>query len=103
MIVGGKEEKEFAKLTEKELVAKANMALSLMSSQEFGAPEGITFLGAEVLHSQAIAYHLNTIEAAVWIQQPDTRKRFMNHFGSTSAARTLYPSPLCGGVRSRDI
>jgi len=88
MIVGGKDEKELAKLTEKELVAKANMALSLMSSQDFGAPEGITFLGAEVLRSRAIAYHLNTTEAATWIQQPDIRKRFVDHFGSTSAAHS---------------
>jgi hypothetical protein len=88
MIVGGKDEKELAKLTEKELVAKANMALALMSSQDCGAPEGTIFLGAEVLRSQAIAYHLNSIEAAGWIQQPETRKRFMNHFGSTSAAHS---------------
>jgi hypothetical protein len=88
MIVGGKDEKELAKLTEKELVAKANMALALMSSQDCGAPEGTVFLGAEVLRSQAIAYHLNSTEAAIWIQQPEVWKNFMNHFGSTSAAHS---------------
>jgi hypothetical protein len=88
-LVGGKDDRSLADLSEKELVSKANTTLAIMESAALGSPEGIRFVGVDVLRSGTVAYHLNNIEAARWIQKEENAKAFMSHFGGASLAKPL--------------
>lgn len=65
------------KLTEKELVTKANMALDLMVVEATDSPEGITFIAAKKLCNGNILYSLNTHEAATWFKCEGVQQAFM--------------------------
>jgi hypothetical protein len=54
-------------LTEKEVVSKANLALSLMGICAEDVPEGITFVGAQKLQNGGVILQLNMAQAASWI------------------------------------
>jgi hypothetical protein len=88
-LVGGKDDKSLADLSEKELVSKANTTLDIMESAALGSPEGIRFVGVDVLRSGTVAYHLNNLEAARWIQKEENAKIFMSHFGGASLAKPM--------------
>lgn len=81
------EEDPLKDLSEKELVAKANMALDLMGLAASDAPEGTTFVGARRLRTGAIQYQLNLEDAAEWLRDEEVLKSFMEHFGGASIAR----------------
>jgi len=88
-LVGGKDDKSLSDLSEKELVSKANTTLDIMESATLGSPEGIEFVGADVLRSGTVAYHLNTLEAAKWLHQDENTKAFMLHFGGASLVKPM--------------
>ena len=71
-------------LTEKELVAKANMALDLMGMQATDRPAGTTFIGAKKLRNGNILYQLNTQDVANWFKQANVKRAFMENFDGTS-------------------
>jgi len=88
-LVGGKDDKALSDLSEKELVSKANTTLSIMESAALGSPEGIAFVGADILRSGTVAYHLNTLDAARWLQKDTNTRAFMSHFGGASLAKPM--------------
>jgi len=88
-LVGGKDDKSLADLSEKELVSKANATLELMQSAALGSLSGINFVGADVLRSGTVAYHLNTLESAKWIQEETNTKAFLLNFGGASLAKPM--------------
>ena len=88
-LVGGKDDKALSDLSEKELVSKANTTLDIMESAALGSPVGIEFVGADVLRSGTVAYHLNTLDAARWLQKDENTKAFMSHFGGASLAKPM--------------
>ena len=88
-LIGGKDDKSLTDLSEKELVSKANTTLDIMESAALGSPEGIRFVGVDVLRSGTVAYHLNNLEAARWIQKEENAKIFMSHFGGASLAKPM--------------
>jgi hypothetical protein len=73
-------------LSEKELVVKANWALTeaIKALGEQAAPERVVFVGAQRVRSGAIVFHLNTAAAAEWIRTPRRMSAFLAKMGGTS-------------------
>jgi hypothetical protein len=74
------------KLSEKELVVKANWALTeaVKVLGERAEPERVVFVGAQRVRSGAIVFHLNTVAAAEWIRMPRRMGTFLEKMGGTS-------------------
>ncbi|KAJ7503357.1 hypothetical protein B0H11DRAFT_1711140, partial [Mycena galericulata] len=75
-----------AKLSEKELVEKANLALDLAKTAlgDNTAPNAAAFVGARRLRSGAVVFHLTTAAAAEWIRLPQRMNAFLAGMGGTS-------------------
>jgi hypothetical protein len=69
-------------MTEKELVAKANMAVELMGVQAEDRPGGgKIFVGAQRMIKGGVLYLMESVEAARWMRNPDVREAFLKHYG----------------------
>ena len=73
-------------LTEKELVAKANMAVVLLANEMEGVPEGVEFLSAIKLQHGGILFKLGTEEGAEWVRR-DGKDGFLAKMGGTSVVK----------------
>ena len=73
-----------AKLTEVELVAKANTAFDLMDGEKDSAPAVFRFVGARKLPRGGVILDLNSIEAAAWLRRASARDAFIEKFGGMS-------------------
>ncbi|KAJ6521716.1 hypothetical protein DFH09DRAFT_938830, partial [Mycena vulgaris] len=74
------------KLSKKELVEKANLALA-QTKAEIGddtAPEGTAFVGANKLRGGAVVFHLTSANAAEWVRKPMRMNAFLAGMGGTS-------------------
>jgi hypothetical protein len=85
----GANPEEIARLSEKELVAKANLAIDTMGDLSSTRPEGVSdiFVGAKRLQRGAILYVTTSAEATTWLQGPEVRKAFVEAFGGRMAIR----------------
>ncbi|KAG2153358.1 hypothetical protein DEU56DRAFT_726959 [Suillus clintonianus] len=68
-------------LTEAQLVAKATLAIELMTKDDNNIPEGMVFLSARRLPHGGALYELNSAESARWFDNPANRSKFLEHFG----------------------
>lgn len=68
-------------LTEKELVAKANLALEAFGTLD--PPEGIAFVSATKLRNGGVVLQMNTEENASWVR--DRMKDFLSYMGGEYA------------------
>jgi hypothetical protein len=71
-------------LSEKDLVAKANTTLDLMSIKAADKLEGTTFVGTQKLHNSNGLYQLNSKNAVDWVKQLDVQAAFTANYGSMS-------------------
>lgn len=75
------------KLTELELVAKANLTLDCMGLEATDRPEGTEFVSVRRLANGGVVYDLTSSAAAEWLRREDVRKAFLHHFGSASTMK----------------
>lgn len=69
-------------MTERELVAKANMTVELMGIEAADKPTGEKlFVGAKKLARGGILYLMESVEAAKWMRREDVKKAFENKYG----------------------
>lgn len=68
-------------LTEKLLVEKANMALSIAGDEE-GKPADAKFTSARKLNNGGILYEMNNKKAAEWLRSQTGKERFTKGFGT---------------------
>jgi hypothetical protein len=69
-------------MTERELVAKANMTIELMVTQAADKPEGEKlFLSAKRLARGGVLYLMVSTEAARWMRQSDVKRAFEEKYG----------------------
>lgn len=66
--VSGAESNGLQDLTEKKLVAKANMVVVLLANETEGVPDGVEFLLAMKLQHGGILFKLETMEGAEWVR-----------------------------------
>lgn len=71
-------------LSEKDLVAKANMTLDLMGIEAADKPPGTTFVGAKKLRNGNVLYQLNSKDAADWMKELEVQTAFMVNYGGTA-------------------
>jgi hypothetical protein len=74
----------FEKLTEKELVEKANITLTLMGQQAADAPADTHFVGAKKLRNGNVLYQLSSKISADWMKKKDVQTAFSNFYGGTT-------------------
>ena len=74
-------------LSEKELVAKANMTRHLMGMEAGDAPPNTVFVGAQKLRNGGVLLQLNSVAAADWLRQSKVMKSFLSHLGGTSVLK----------------
>ncbi|KIK76606.1 hypothetical protein PAXRUDRAFT_18080 [Paxillus rubicundulus Ve08.2h10] len=67
-------------LSEKELIAKANMVISLLKDSGTETPDDILFLSARKLRSGAISFELDSAESANWLKGYSRRQEFLSNF-----------------------
>jgi hypothetical protein len=80
-----------AQLTERELVAKARIAMvSAKEATGQEAPEGAVFVGARLLRSGDVVLIMNTAQAADW--QRARMEPFLHAMGGTSAFKQRNPT-----------
>jgi hypothetical protein len=77
---GMPDDQGLAKLTEVELVAKANMAFDLMNSKKDLAPAIFQFVGARKLPRGGVILDLNSIESEAWLWRASVRDAFIEKF-----------------------
>jgi hypothetical protein len=69
-------------MTERELVAKANMTVELLGVQAADRPAGENlFVGAKKLMRGGILYLMVSVEAAKWMRREDVKKAFEEKYG----------------------
>jgi gas vesicle protein len=71
-------------LTEAQLVAKANMAIELITKGNEDSEDTtkkIAFLSARRLPHGGILYELDSAESAQWFSNPANKSKFLEHFG----------------------
>ena len=71
-------------LTKKDLVTKANMALELMDDPSTNKPMLVSFITAKKLRNGSILFQLNSIQATMWLQNPDVQKEFSLTYSSNA-------------------
>ena len=71
-------------LTKKDLVTKANMALELMDNPSTNKPMLFSFITAKKLCNGNILFQLNSIQATMWLQNPDIQKEFLLTYSSNA-------------------
>jgi hypothetical protein len=69
-------------LSEKEAVAKANLALTSLSGEAM--PKGAVFVGAAKLHNGSILLQTDSEETATWLKRGEVTKQFVDNLGGTS-------------------
>jgi hypothetical protein len=80
--VEGTNNEDLQRLTERELVDKAETTLELMGLMAADKPEeGRMFVGAQKLQRGGILYLMKTTAAADWLKKPDVRHRFLELYG----------------------
>jgi hypothetical protein len=78
----------FQKLTERELVVKANTTVELMGDLAADRPEGgELFIGAQKLQRGGIIYVMKSVAAANWLRQAEIKEKFMSFFGGQGRMR----------------
>ena len=90
-------------LTEKEIIEKANLAITNMNIGVLTPPEGTKFIGARKLNSGDTILSTNSQEAGKWIRKKDVLKQFNEHFGSTTTAQANVYLVVLETYRSRSI
>jgi hypothetical protein len=81
-------------LTEKEIIAKAKMAIDLMGKEADDRPEGFKFLGTKKLKRGTAILILSKEEDAKWIKQKDKMDSFMSHLGMNTSCYQLRTYPV---------
>jgi hypothetical protein len=78
-----------ANLSEKELVDKANLAVTLMGDLATDRPnaESTPFLGAQRRQRGAVLYLTRTPEDAKWLRTPQVKAAFLQHLGGAATLR----------------
>ncbi|GBE78935.1 hypothetical protein SCP_0201320 [Sparassis crispa] len=69
-----------AMLTEEELLAKAEMAYSLMGIKASDAPPSFAFCSCKKLRNGGVVYNMNSPTSAKWLRSTDIMKTFLDHF-----------------------
>ncbi|KAJ3743993.1 hypothetical protein DFH05DRAFT_1615105, partial [Lentinula detonsa] len=77
-------------LTEKELVAKANLAIARVAEEEGAEGTQITVLAATKTQSKGAFLLLRNADEVKWIKQDDRMERFGAAWGSTATMRPNY-------------
>jgi hypothetical protein len=72
---------EAAKLSEKELVDRANMAVDRMGLQATDKPEAFAFIAASKLEHGGVRYRMADKACADWIRRHDVREAFTTEYG----------------------
>jgi hypothetical protein len=70
------------KLSEKELFAKANLAIENLLNQGDDAPMGISFLSMRKLKRLRICFELNSQHNTDWLRKKDNQNTFLHLFGA---------------------
>ena len=73
-------------MSEKELIAKANMALAMLAAEVEGVPEDGEFVGASKLQHGGILFRMNSEEGAEWVRK-EGRDGFLAKMGGTSVVK----------------
>ena len=72
-------------LSEKELVAKANLAIENLLNQGSDVPMGAKFLSARKLTRLRICLKLNSQQNADWLRKKDNQETFLQNFGANTS------------------
>lgn len=76
-------------LTEKQIITKAEMAITQMGETAKDKPEGFKFLGTKKLRRGAAILVLSKEEDATWLKQDEKMKSFMSHLGLSASCYRL--------------
>ncbi|KIK82764.1 hypothetical protein PAXRUDRAFT_14667 [Paxillus rubicundulus Ve08.2h10] len=71
-------------LTEKELVAKANIALGLLKDNSEDLPEDMTFFSTRKLRNSTTIFEVDRPESAEWLKETDNRQSFLAQFDANA-------------------
>ncbi|KIK75709.1 hypothetical protein PAXRUDRAFT_29052 [Paxillus rubicundulus Ve08.2h10] len=72
---------EFSK---KELIAKANMVISLLKDSGTEPPDDILFLSTRKLRSGSISFKMDNMESANWLKEYPNCQDFLSHFNANA-------------------
>lgn len=78
---------ELAALNEKELVAKANLALEMMEVEGEQRPEGVEFVAVRKLRHGGALYEMKSTQGAEWLRGKREQKEFLVMMGGTSVIK----------------
>jgi hypothetical protein len=79
--LSGDAAKDTAKLSEKELVDRANVAVDRMGLQAADKPDAFAFIAASKLEHGGIRYRMADKACADWLRRQDVREAFTAEFG----------------------
>ncbi|EIN04137.1 hypothetical protein PUNSTDRAFT_138865 [Punctularia strigosozonata HHB-11173 SS5] len=69
-------------LTEEQLVAKANLAVDMISGEEEGRPQEVRFTSVKRLRNGGMEFELNMTQAASWIKSGAIKQKIISNFGN---------------------
>ncbi|KAG1832875.1 hypothetical protein DFJ58DRAFT_750333 [Suillus subalutaceus] len=69
-------------LTEAQLVAKAALAIELLTKDNEDTPTNLAFLSARRLPHGGVLYELDSVESVLWFNVPAHRSKFLEHFST---------------------
>lgn len=81
-------------LTEKQIITKAEMAITQMGETAEDKPKGFKFLGTKKLRRGAAILVLLKEEDATWLKQDEKMKSFMSHLGLSTLCYRLQTYPI---------
>lgn len=81
-------------LTEKQIITKAEMAITQMGEIAEDKPEGFKFLGTKKLRRGAAILVLSKEEDATWLKQDEKMKSFISHLGLSASCYRLRTYPI---------
>ena len=80
--IAGMPPHKLGELTHEQIVRKANVALEALAGKRKDLPEGMTFLGVNLLTRGDIVFDLSNKKSADWLKREDVRKEYMAGFGA---------------------
>lgn len=80
------------KLTEEELVNKANVVLALMKATAAGQPRDMKFRAVKKQRNGGLMYEVSTKEGALWLKKPEILAEFVRQYDDKARAKgATYP------------